>query len=119
MDRQNLSISYVQLGDVYLMLLNNPAEARRLYAESLRLREQAAKPDPQSGYAQGQSADAHYRLATACLRLGETVAAEEYFGECLTRRRTLAAQDPDDPSLQLSLLLALARCRQHREAIDT
>ncbi len=117
-ERQNLSISFVQLGDVGLLMLNDPAAARRSYAEALKLREQAAEADPNSSYAQEQLAEACYRLGTTCLRLGETAEAEKYFRECLARRRALAEKEPRSVRFKLNMVVALARCGRHQEAAD-
>jgi serine/threonine-protein kinase len=114
--RQDLSVSLIRLGDVCLLLLKDAAAARKHYEECLELRKQIVALNPRSAHDVGQLADAYYRLATTCLREGQASEAANYYRECLALRKKLAAEDSNDLTRQVVLLLALARCGQVQEA---
>ncbi|MBI3465609.1 MAG: protein kinase [Planctomycetes bacterium] len=69
--------------------------------------------------AQWDQSQAHYRLGTARSLLGESGRADEHFRECLKLREPLAKEDPGDAHKQIGLMLALARCGEHKRAAET
>jgi tetratricopeptide (TPR) repeat protein len=114
--RLDLAMSHMQAGDVSLLLLGDPVAARKSYEAGLRLRQQVLNSPREADEGTAMLAAAHYRVATACLRCGQTTDADENYKECLKLRRQLSAAQKDNPSAQVDLLLALARCGHGAEA---
>ena len=91
------------------------ASARRYYGEAIAPNEALARADKQPGVRKLLGLN-YYRLATACLRLGETEAAAENYHKCLDVRTQLQKEIPDNVGLQIDLMIAQARCGRHAEA---
>jgi tetratricopeptide (TPR) repeat protein len=100
-----------KVGDQYLFL-GDAATARRYYQEAIAPNEQAAQSDNQPGIRKLLGLN-YYRLASACLRLGEMVTADDYYKKCLDVRAQLVKELPNNPGLKIDLMLAQARCGLH------
>jgi tetratricopeptide (TPR) repeat protein len=114
--RLDLASSHLQAGDISLLLLGDPAAARASYEAGLALRKQALGASREADEGMGLLAEAHYRVATACLRAGQAKDADANYRACLDLRRKLAAVQKDNPAAQVDLLVALARCGRGAEA---
>jgi tetratricopeptide (TPR) repeat protein len=115
--RDDLAMSYIQMGDAHLLFLNDPAAARQAYEEALKLRKQLGEANPNSARVLGSQANAYYRVATACLRMGQAEEAGKLYQECLVIRKRLAeSRLGAEPAVQINFSLVLARCGQHGEA---
>ena len=114
--RLDLALSHLQAGDISLLLLGDPAAARKSYEAGLTLRKQTLGASRETDEGSALLAEAYYRVATACLKAGQAKDAEANYRECLTLRRKLAAVQKDNPAAQVDLLVALARCGHAAEA---
>jgi tetratricopeptide (TPR) repeat protein len=114
--RLDLALSYLQAGDISLLLLGDPAAARTSYEAGLALRKQTLGASRETDEGSALLAEAYYRVATACLKAGQAKNAEANYRECLALQRKLAAVQKDNPAAQINLLLALARCGHADEA---
>jgi tetratricopeptide (TPR) repeat protein len=103
-----------KVGDQALFRGDTPS-ARRYYREAIVPNEELARTDKQPGVRKLLGLN-YYRLATACLRLGESGASVEYFRKCLDVRAQLQKEIPNNVGLQIDLMLAQARCGRHAEA---
>ncbi len=89
--------------------------ARRYYGEAIAPNEALARVDKQPSVRKLLGLN-YYRLATACLRLGELESAAENYRKCLDVRTQLQKEIPNNVGLQIELMLAQARCGRHTEA---
>ncbi len=80
--------------------------------------EELAKKNPQAQFIKIADARAHYKLATALLRLGEAKAAATHFGESLGIYELEAKASPQNMVLKKYLMVALARCGNHARAVE-
>jgi serine/threonine-protein kinase len=112
---QELAASLAAQGH-FEMLTAEPAKALDSFVEAHRLYEELVTQDPKAANPRRNLAQSHYALGAACLRLGQTDAANDHFRECLKIREQLVKDDPNNTDFQIDLMLAQARCGRHAEA---
>jgi serine/threonine-protein kinase len=113
--QRSLATALDALGDTELQLGHTP-KAKENYAQAHELWVKLAALDPEGAGPRQNMAQSHYRLGTACRRLGEA-AADLHYRKCLELREALAKEDPDNIHLQVDLMVILARCGRHAEAV--
>jgi serine/threonine-protein kinase len=111
---RDLNRSLCALGELCLVVQNDPSAARRYYEQALEAFRRIQKLEPTTTHNVDVARGCYY-LATALLRLGETPKAQALYRECLEIRRSLPLA-PDAKMQQVDLAVALARCGQHEEA---
>jgi hypothetical protein len=125
----SLEVASSEYGDLLLLRLGQPEEARRRYEVALAQSRAVAFTDEAARYQQIGLALDHYRLATAALKMGDKAAAARSYAAARAWREvhlrelesSLAGQkNPNDPGMltdaRINLMLAQARCGQRREA---
>jgi eukaryotic-like serine/threonine-protein kinase len=113
--QQALAACLGALGDLELQG-GEASRARAHFLEAHDLLDKLAAGNPDSVPARRNLALSHYRLGTACLRLGEGPAAEGHYRQCLKLRQEVARQDPRHAYNQIDLMVILARCGRPAEA---
>jgi serine/threonine protein kinase/predicted negative regulator of RcsB-dependent stress response len=103
-----------KIGDTYL-LAGDTSTAKRYYEEAVSVNEQLVRRENQPGLKVLLSLN-YYRRATAFLRQGDRVHADEDYKKCLDLRVGLLRQSPQNQDLQIDLMIAQGRCGLHREA---
>jgi hypothetical protein len=98
-----------------IFLSGDTARAKKFYAATIGPGEQLAAADPRI-VTHRILAQNYYRLATACLRLNETAAADQYYAKCLAVREKVYAAAPKEDGSVIDLMIARARCGQHEQA---
>jgi tRNA A-37 threonylcarbamoyl transferase component Bud32 len=98
-----------------IFLSGDTARAKTFYAASIGPAEQLAAGDLRIGTHRILAMN-YYRMATACLRLGETAASDGYYAKCLAVRERVYVADPKDDRNVIDLMIARARCGQHEQA---
>jgi tetratricopeptide (TPR) repeat protein len=94
---------------------NDPAAARALHRQALKLIEDRAVADPANFDTKRVLAETLYYEATTALHSGDAAAAAHGYRRCLEIRQALASE-PSIKMSQVDLMLALARCGEHAEA---
>jgi serine/threonine-protein kinase len=102
------------VGDMWLMH-GDAAAAKAYYGEALGPTEKLAAVDDRL-IVQRTLGQNYYRMATACLRLNDPASADLYYHKCLEVRLKDRYEHPDDDNARINLMIAQARCGQHREA---
>jgi tRNA A-37 threonylcarbamoyl transferase component Bud32 len=98
-----------------IFLSGDSARAKTFYTAAIGPSEQLAAVDSRIGTQRILSQN-YYRLATACLRLNEPAAADQYYAKCLAVREKVYAAAPKDDNSVIDLMIARARCGQHEQA---
>jgi tetratricopeptide repeat protein len=98
-----------------IFLRGESARAKTFYSAAIGPSEQHAAVDPRV-VSHRILAQNYYRLATACLRLNEPAAADQYYGKCLGVRKKVYDANPEDDRNKIDLMIARARCGQHEQA---
>ncbi len=104
-------------GDTELIKAKDAKAARQRYEDAIAIRRVLAEPAEVTNFRR-DLAGTLYRAATAALAAGDHVGADKEYGECLAIRQSLAAASPNDGSLKLEVMLALARCGKYAEAAE-
>jgi serine/threonine-protein kinase len=112
-----LTISLVNLGDYFFLVQKDPSNARGLYEKVASIRELIYKEAPHKRDMASALAYAHYRLATACLQVGDTPQAEIAYRRALELYEPLVKAQPIRRYGQ-PYMYTLARCGRHKEAED-
>jgi tetratricopeptide (TPR) repeat protein len=115
--KRDLGAAYDLLGEIEVEQ-NHPAAALELYQRSLALYRVLHQKEPDNAEDQWYLANVHYRLGAAHELAGDRAAAKADFAECLRMRELLAKTDPRSVQRQTELMLAQARCGQHKEAVQ-
>jgi tetratricopeptide (TPR) repeat protein len=68
-------------------------------------------------YRRGLAA-AYYQLGGVAHQLGDEIASQSFFRDCLEIRRALAAADPTNARGQKELITVLPHCGEHAEAAE-
>jgi serine/threonine-protein kinase len=113
---RDLYLSITEFGHVSLQTLKDPATAKDYYRRALAGFRELEVREP-SSILRGDIARGCYYLATATLRLDQAAEAKLLYRECLELRRKLAI-DPKAKLDQIDLIVAMARCGEHREAAE-
>ncbi len=100
--------SLLQLADL-AMDTGDPAQARSLYEQHLRIAERHADALPGSAVAQADLAVALERLGDLAVRQGDVSAARDYLRRKLAVSRRLVAAEPENPQSAGYLVAALER----------
>ncbi len=116
--QRDVLLAYNQLGTFYLLHRKDPAAARVYSKKALDGFERRFRAEPESVGATQDLAATHYYVATAALRAGDRKTADSHYRECLKISEGLAR----DPKAKLNirdLMIARARCGQHKIASET
>jgi eukaryotic-like serine/threonine-protein kinase len=106
----------IDLGD-FAMRTGDPRSALETYEKAASIYDAIAKEDSGAALSTTNQSVISYRIGTARLALGDREAALRDYQRSLELRRGLAEGDPNNAFRQGSLLFALARCGERKEAI--
>jgi serine/threonine-protein kinase len=112
----DLALSYNQQGSIRYPQGSDPAAARQFHKKALEIFEKRAKADPQDFENLGTLAWTLYYDACCALKAGDKDDANAEFHQCLEIRRELA-KETQSKILKADLMIALARCGLHAEAV--
>jgi serine/threonine-protein kinase len=114
--QRDLAGARLRLGGLYLKT-GRPEQAARECQPAADALDRLVKEDPKNVPLKEDLARALYDVGTVALRQGDGPLAAEKFAACLKVREALAGKSKD-VSVQKELMLALARCGEHRRAAD-
>ena len=112
-----LAVALRKMGDI-LLRTGRTAEGLQLYLDSHSIFKRVADVD--AGWRLGRSslAIAHDKLGRTYRRMGRPVAAQAEFEAALALRRSICAEDPDDPDAMWELSVSLANLGDVRRHVD-
>jgi tetratricopeptide (TPR) repeat protein len=111
----DLYLTHLRRGHLRLVHLDDPAAALDDYRQALAEIDRLSGQDPTNLDHKRDLALAHYCVGTASLEAGRKADADEHFARCLALRKELV-RSPGAKLDQRDLMVALARCGQHKEA---
>jgi tetratricopeptide (TPR) repeat protein len=118
----NLEIASAVYGDILLIRLGQPAEARRFYQTAVRQSRARALSPEIARYQQRALALDHYRLGTAMARGDDKAGAARHFAACRAFREVQLREDDafGKPgavtTAKINLMLVQAGCGEHTAA---
>ena len=118
-DQRDLSVSYNKLADL-AVAVGQTDEARRLFTQSLDIREALATAEPGNTTYQRDLSVSYERLAVMADKEQEPAVVAEWFAKALTRRRALNAREPQriDLAQELAVCLCLVANSDHSKLKD-
>lgn len=111
-----LAVAQSKVGTAQL-LAGKIKEANESYQSAVEILRRVHKEDPKDARVKLSLSYYLYYLATSYFMLDDQKKASALFEECLTIRRDLAKADPRSSSRLIELMLTLARCGKHTEAV--
>lgn len=112
----DLALSCENLGDVFLLLQNDPGSALPVYDQARQYLEDLLSKDPANTRVQSALAHALYKLATAFLKRGDAATAQHNYTKALERLEASSISGQPNAKRDIDRMLALARCGRHAEA---
>jgi len=115
--KRGLAGACIVSGDFCLRTGDN-ARAGELFERARTHYTALADADPKKFDYKWDLANVHYRLGQLALRTKDVSVARRHFEDCLHRRRQLADKDKVNERRKMELMLALAHCGEHANAVE-